>query len=280
MNSSSNTAKQIEELTLALEELKLKQVEEDREQHEADARQLRTEAKLKYAIDYKKKTIDGYNELEINLKEQLKAIAINKQEKEDDLYMLMEINLELDDPDEYLDDILPISVVNEINKQHPLNRLPTGSKKLKSKKTTEIATDTLALETTITKVAVAKNKKKDRTSIYCYYPDKLVLRANAPHKENPNRRCILEVVWNKKWEVWIDRHTGFNYGWLNTANIAWSKERGYKPTNAWKDFRALNMETGKTKSMLWGADDPVPDWITNPEIVCDYVDDLFVFPKE
>ena len=271
MNSSSNTAKQIEELTLALEELKLKQVEEDKEQHETEVHQLRTETKLKYAIDYKKKLLNGYAELEIKLKEQLTAIATKKQEDEDDLFMLSEINLELDDPDDYLDGILPISVVNEINKQYPLNRLPTGTKNLKSKKTTEVAT-------TIPKVA--KNKKKDRTSIYCYYPDKLVLRANAPHKENLNRRCILEVIWNKKWEVWIDRHTGFNYGWLNTANIAWSKERGYKPTNAWKDFRALNMETGKTKSMLWGADDPVPEWITNPELVCDYVDDLFVFPEE
>ena len=273
MNSTSNTDKQIEELTLALEELKLKKNEEDREQHEAKVHQLRTESKLKYAIDYKKKSLDGYAELEIKLKEQLTAIATKKQEDEDDLFMLMEINLELDDPDDYLDGILPICVVNEINKQHPLHR----SKNLKSKKTTEVATDTIALATTILKVAVAKNKKKDRTSIYCYYPDKLVLRANAPHKENPNRRCILEVVWNKKWEVWIDRHTGFNYGWLNTANIAWSKERGVKPTNAWKDFRALNIETGKTKSMLWGADDPVPDWITNPELVSDYVDDLFVF---
>lgn len=283
MNTQSKTTEeQVKELMLMIENNKkeILRLEEVKKQEDLQSKQeyvviqKRTEAKLKYAIDYKQKKLQSYTDMVKKLKEEytlnLKTLNDKAKENQSDLNNLMEINLEVDDADEFLDDMLPISVVNEITKQFPF----------KTKQTIKSPVVSSATSSSNTKPSSSKktNNNKNRDDIRCYYPDKLVLRANAPFKDAPHKRCIMEVVWCKDQEIWIDRHTMQEYRRLNQGNIAWSKERGYKPTNAWKDFRALNMETGKTKSMMWGAGDPVPEWITDPVLVRDYVDDLFVFP--
>lgn len=117
----------------------------------------------------------------------------------------------------------------------------------------------------------------DRKAYPNYLLHKMVFQASANHKTDKDRGKIsMEVVFNAETKMFYNRTTNKEYKILQEANKVWCNERGYeKLGNSWEDFKALNLITGKTRSIsTLHIDDWISDSISNAD---DYIDDNFEF---
>ena len=85
------------------------------------------------------------------------------------------------------------------------------------------------------------------------YPNMLLdgmnFRASAKHKTDKSIRVTMDIVFDAKTKCFIDKE-GNVYKKLQDANRKWCNLRGYlKLGNAWDSFKALNLKTGKTRSI-------------------------------
>lgn len=80
-------------------------------------------------------------------------------------------------------------------------------------------------------------------------PDGMHFRASAKHKTDKTMRVTMDIVFDAKTKCFIDKQ-GTVYNKLQDANRKWCNLRGYeKLGNAWDSFKALNLKTGKTRSI-------------------------------
>ena len=112
-----------------------------------------------------------------------------------------------------------------------------------------------------------KKTKIDRKVTLSLLPHKAVLRAVAKHTET-NEDVVMDVIYDKDTEEFVDRNTRVRYPKLQHANLALSEMRDYEYwPNCWKKFRALNLNTGETRSIEFINDD---NWMEDgAEDYCD-----------
>ncbi len=116
------------------------------------------------------------------------------------------------------------------------------------------------------KAGGSRERKKrttiDRKAYLNYFKDRMVFKASATH-------TTKEVVFNAQTKKFYDRRTNEEYKDLQDANRALYRATGCDKTgNAWANFKALNLKTNKTRSIMHLHNE---DWITE-EGAEEYVD--------
>ena len=110
-----------------------------------------------------------------------------------------------------------------------------------------------------------------------YLEDKMVFRASGYHKTDKKQgKITLEIIFNKKKGMFYNKKTKTEYAFLQDANREWCGLRGYsKLGNAWEDFEAYNLKSGKTRSIQTLH---IKNWITE-EGATDYTDKKYIFSE-
>jgi len=130
------------------------------------------------------------------------------------------------------------------------------------------------------KVASKKDSKTirvrteiDRLACRDLLPHRVVLKAEGLHKTDKNMKVSLEIIYNAENKKFYSRdETKTEYKFLQDANREWMTDRGYdKLANAWEDFKALNLVTGKKVSIQMIHID------FGENITDDFIDDDFEF---